>query len=120
MASYVRLPPTISIRLTKPLERFKFGSFNVTTLKPVDQETKEHRASEVVNNVLELRQLLLCGVQETHWLSQEAMFKVNGNFNAQDGCDISSWKGTIGQHNFPTKDSFFMENGLRLLLFWHQ
>jgi hypothetical protein len=65
-ASSVQLPPTILLRLTKPLERFKFESFNVTTLKPVEQETKEHHTNELINGILKPRQLLLCGVQDTH------------------------------------------------------
>ncbi|CAK9215384.1 unnamed protein product [Sphagnum troendelagicum] len=78
MASFVHLPPTIPLRLTKPMESFKLRSFNVTTLKPMEQETKEHHANELVNNILEPCQLLLYGVQETHWLSQEATLKVSG------------------------------------------
>jgi len=44
----------------------------------MEQETKEHHASELVNNILEPCQLLLYGIQETHWLSQEATLKVSG------------------------------------------
>jgi hypothetical protein len=55
MASYVHLPPAIPLHLTNPLEQFKFGSFSMTTLKPVEQETKEHCASKLVNIVLEPR-----------------------------------------------------------------
>ncbi len=62
MASFVHLPPTIPLRLTKPMESFKLRSFNVTTLKPMEQETKEHHANELVNNILEPCQLLLYGV----------------------------------------------------------
>ncbi len=44
----------------------------------MEQETKEHHVSELVNNILESCQLLLYGIQETHWLSQEAILKVSG------------------------------------------
>jgi hypothetical protein len=40
-----------------------------------------------------------------------------GDFNAQVGCDFSKWKGTIGRHNFPTKDDLPTKNGLRFLSF---
>ncbi len=40
------------------------------------------------------------------------------DFNAQVGCDFSNWKGTIGQHSFPTKNSLPTKNGLRLFLFY--
>jgi hypothetical protein len=40
-----------------------------------------------------------------------------GDFNAQVDCDFSNWKGTIGQHNFPTKDGLPTKNGMRLLSF---
>ncbi len=44
----------------------------------MEEETKEHYASKLVNSVLESRQLLHCGVQKTHWLNQEAMLKDSG------------------------------------------
>ncbi len=40
-----------------------------------------------------------------------------GDFNAHVSCDFSNWKGIIGWHNFPTKDSLPMKNGLKFLLF---
>jgi hypothetical protein len=42
-----------------------------------------------------------------------------GDFNVQISCDFSNWKGTIGQHNFPTKNGFPMKNGLKLLSFYY-
>jgi hypothetical protein len=77
MASFGRLLPTIPLYLTKPSEQFKFGSFTVTIVKPVEQETNEHCASELANGILEPRQFLLCGVQKTHWFGQEATLKAS-------------------------------------------
>jgi hypothetical protein len=48
------------------------------TFKLQEHETKEHRANELVNGVLEPCGLLFCGVQETHWLGQEATLKASG------------------------------------------
>jgi hypothetical protein len=53
---------TIPLHLTKPSEQVKFESFNVTTLNPLEQKTKEHRVNELVNDVLKPHQLLLYGV----------------------------------------------------------
>jgi hypothetical protein len=65
---------------TSPSPRSDSSSGPSTWLpwSPRSKRPREHHANELVNNVLEPRQLFLCGIQETHWLGQQAMLKAKG------------------------------------------
>ena len=64
-------PPRSSVSplcCVKPRHALRFATYNVNTLSPRGSASKELVAADFAHSVLARHKLVICGLQETHWL----------------------------------------------------